>query len=151
MYVRAIAWNAGVGTGVGAGSRGNLMNRRFAALALVAAVASCKNHRSKLDDWPSTSSSLSEDKVEEAKGIDAPPRRAPVTAVKLSPVIHELGAENVVPETIVIQLASAVIDKADVGSSTAKTRLRLTPEVPGSIRYSGVSELTFTPARPDVM
>lgn len=115
----------------------------------VVAVAACKGGKSKLDGWPPASSPVAaEDKANEAKGVDAPPKRDPVTAGKLSPVIHEFGADNVVPTAIVIQLAAPIIDRADVGQGTAKTRIKLTPDLPGTVRYTGVSELTFTPARP---
>ena len=39
-----------------------------------------------------------------------------------------------------------VIDRAEVGQRSAKTRIKITPDVPGAINYTGVSELTFTPA-----
>ena len=52
-----------------------------------------------------------------AKGSgDGPPKRAAITPKSLSPVvIHELGAENVVPTAIVIELASPIIDRGAVG------------------------------------
>jgi uncharacterized protein YfaS (alpha-2-macroglobulin family) len=126
------------------------MNRRIATSILVAAAlaAGCKNNPSKLDGWPNGPRALTQDSTEPAKGVDAPPPREPVTATKLSPVIHELGPDAVVPTTIVIQLATAVIDKADVGMATTKSKLKLTPDVPGTLTYTGVSELTFTPSRP---
>ena len=52
------------------------------------------------------------------------------------------------PTAIVIQLATPVIDKADVGQRTDKTVVKLTPDVKGSVTYTGVSELTFTPSQP---
>jgi hypothetical protein len=125
------------------------MNRRVAtSVMLVAALAAgCKNNRSKLDDWPNGGQrELTKDS--QSKGIDAPPPREPVTAAKLSPVIHELGPDNVVPTTIVIQLAAAVIDKADVGMTSDKTKIKITPETPGRLSFTGVSELTFQPAQP---
>ncbi|HEY5944559.1 MAG TPA: MG2 domain-containing protein, partial [Kofleriaceae bacterium] len=123
------------------------MIRRVAPWVAVAALAACQN-KSPLDDWPSAPRSKSEDKVAQDKGVDAPPKREALTPGKLSPVIHELGAENAVPTSIVIQLASPIIDRADVGQPTTKTVLRLTPALAGSVTYSGVSELTFTPTRP---
>lgn len=121
---------------------------RFATCVMVAAsLAACQN-KSRLDEWPSAPRAISEDKSEQSKGVDAPPKREPATAVKLNPVIHELGTDNVVPTAIVIQLATPVIDRADVGQRTQKTRIKLTPDVPGTVTYTGVSELTFTPSAP---
>src|SRR5947208_2051599 len=100
-------------------------------VAMAALTAACHN-KSKLDDWDSASGgprSLTQDKTEQSKGVDAPPKRDPVTATKLAPVIHEFGTDNVVPTAIVIQLAAPVIDKADVGQRTDKTVVKLTPDV----------------------
>ena len=123
------------------------MIRRLATWVAVAALAACQN-KSLLDDWPSAPRSLSEDQAAAEKGVDAPPEREAVTAAKLEPAIHELGIDKAVPTSIVIQLATPVIDRSDVGQTTRKTVVKLTPEVAGTVRYSGVSELTFTPARP---
>lgn len=123
------------------------MIRRLATWVAVAALAACQN-KSKLDDWPSERRAQSEDQAAEAKGIDAPPKREPVTAAKLAPIIHELGIDNAVPTSIVIQLATPIIDRSDVNRTTRKTIVKLTPEAAGLVTYSGVSELTFTPTRP---
>ena len=123
------------------------MIRGLATLVAVAALAACQN-KSLLDDWPSAERSLSEDKAAAEKGVDAPPKRETLTAARLGPVISELGTENAVPTSIVIQLATPIIDRGDVGQRTAKTVLKLTPALAGTITYSGVSELTFTPSRP---
>jgi len=118
-----------------------------ASLLAALVLAACQN-KSKLDDWPAPPRSKAEDKAAADKGVDAPPKRDPLTAAKLAPVIHEMGSDGAVPTSIVIQLAGAVIDQADVGQRTTKTKLDITPAVAGTITYSGVSELTFTPARP---
>ncbi len=123
------------------------MIRPFATWVAVVALAACQN-KSLLDDWPSAARAKSEDKVAADKGVDAPPAREALTATKLAPVIHELGPDNAVPTTVVIQLAAPVIDRADVGQQTTKTVLKLTPAAAGTITYTGVSELTFTPSRP---
>lgn len=123
------------------------MTRRFATWVVIAALAACQN-KSKLDDWPTVGLTKSEDQQDEEKGVDAPPKREPVTAEKLAPSIHELGAENTVPTSIVIQLATPIIDRADVNRTTRKSVVKLTPDAPGMVTYSGVSELTFTPPRP---
>lgn len=126
--------------------------RRFAPTFLLLAAVGCKNNPSKLDDWPPKgpvgSVTKAEDKAAEDKGVDAPPKRDPVTSSKLEPIIHELGPDNVVPTTIVIQLAQPVIDKVDVGNATVKSSVKITPDIPGRLTYTGVSELTFTPNKP---
>src|SRR6185436_19359116 len=122
----------------------------FALITAITAIASCKNNPSKLDDWPPRGpigpTTKSEDKTAQEQGVDAPPKRDPVTTEKLEPIIHELGPDNVVPTTIVIQLAQPIIDKVDVGNATVKSRLKITPDIPGRLAYTGVSELTFTPS-----
>src|SRR5687768_16418500 len=123
------------------------MIRRLATWVAVAALAACQN-KSLLDDWPSATRPPSEDQVASEKGVDAPPKRDPVTAEKLAPVIHELGSENAVPGSIVIQLATPIIDRQDVRQTTTKTIVKVTPATAGLVTYSGVSELTFTPSRP---
>jgi uncharacterized repeat protein (TIGR01451 family) len=85
-----------------------------------------------------------------AKGSgDGPPKRAAITPKSLAPVlIHELGAEGVVPTAIVIELASPIIDRDAVGSPSPAANLKLSPELPGQLIHTGISELTFTPSRP---
>jgi alpha-2-macroglobulin len=88
--------------------------------------------------------------VDPAKGSgDAAPKRAPITAQSLAPVlIHELGAEGVVPTSIVIELAAPIVDKDAIGSPSPAGNLKLTPPIDGALIHTGISELTFTPARP---
>jgi hypothetical protein len=64
-----------------------------------------------------------------AKGsADGPPKRAAITPKSLSPVvIQELGAENVVPTAVAIELAAAIIDRDAVGSPNPATTLKITP------------------------
>jgi len=83
------------------------------------------------------------------KGSGDAPKRTQLTAKSLSPVIiHELGDDGVVPSQIVIELAAAVVDRDQVGSSIDKKHYKITPSIDGSLNHTGVSELTFTPARP---
>jgi uncharacterized protein YfaS (alpha-2-macroglobulin family) len=119
----------------------------LATWAALAALTACQN-KSLLDGWPSAGLSTNEDKTADKQGVDAPPKREPLTPPKLGPVIHELGPENSVPTSIVIQLATPIIDRSDVGQATTKTIVKLTPAVAGAISYTGVSELMFTPHRP---
>lgn len=112
------------------------------AIALVAVIA-CGGK--KQEDQPNTVKA-----VDMAKGSgDGPPKRAALTPKSLSPVlIHELGAENVVPTSIVIQLGSPIVDRDTVGSPSPAANLKLTPEIAGRLIHTGISELTFTPSRP---
>ena len=120
----------------------------FAACA-VAALGSCKNHKSLLDD-PDGSAKHGAGTTEGSAvaSVDAPPKRQAVTPTKLEPLIHELGMDHVVPTAIVIELATPIIDRDTVGAVSSKSVVTLTPEIAGTLTYSGVSELTFTPARP---
>ncbi len=79
--------------------------------------------------------------------MDLPPKPTVVTSKRADPQIHELGMEHVVPTAIVIELATPIVDRDLIGSVSSKSRVTLVPEVPGTLTYSGVSELTFTPAR----
>ncbi|MBA3539541.1 MAG: hypothetical protein H0T79_07915, partial [Deltaproteobacteria bacterium] len=116
------------------------------------ALAACSNHKSRLDDLGD--GQLMAIGGDGAAGgpkqanLDAPPTRAAVTSKTLAPIIHELGIENVVPTGIVISLATAVIDRDDVGQVSAGSVFKVTPETAGSLTYTGTSELTFTPAKP---
>src|SRR5215510_11145694 len=85
-----------------------------------------------------------------AKGsADAPPKRTQLTAKLLSPVvIHEIASENVVPTAVVIELASAIVDRDAVGSTSPAANLKITPQIGGALIHTGISELTFTPSRP---
>jgi uncharacterized protein YfaS (alpha-2-macroglobulin family) len=81
-----------------------------------------------------------------ATGSGDAPKRAAITAKLISPVvIHELGADNVAPTSIVIELAAPVIDQATVGKPSPAGNLKITPAVAGTLIHTGISELTFTP------
>ena len=125
--------------------------RALASCALVtAALLSCKSHKSLLDDTGTSSGSAGV--VAEGSGatksVDAPPKPATVTPKRADPQIHELGMEHVVPTAIMIELATPIVDRDLIGSVSSKSVVKIVPEVPGRLTYSGVSELTFTPARP---
>jgi len=82
-----------------------------------------------------------------AASADAP-RRTAVTSTSLSPVlIHEIGADNVVPSAVVIEFALPIVGQEAVGSQSPASNLKITPPVAGRLVHSGVSELTFTPNR----
>src|SRR5689334_19744929 len=119
--------------------------RFVSCAAVVVALAGCKGHKSKLDDMGSAPVAHAGSAA--AKDNEAP-KLPPVTPTKLAPVINVLGPENVVPTAIVIEMATPIIDQQQVGGVSSKTKLVITPELPGALAYSGVSELTFTPAAP---
>src|SRR5512140_154172 len=139
------AWNACVKAGVRRQIEGKNMMRGcttcVVAIALAAVIA-CGGK--KQEDQPNTV------KAEDmAKGSGDAPKRAALTPKSLSPVlIHELGAENVVPTAIVIELGAPIVDRDTVGSPSPATNLKLTPEIAGRLIHTGISELTFTPSRP---
>jgi hypothetical protein len=69
---------------------------RFVVLCALAGALSCSSHSSKLDqiaDTPHPSMAAGSDAWSNA----AAPKREPVTATKLEPIIHELGLEHAVP------------------------------------------------------
>jgi hypothetical protein len=128
-----------------------MRNRLIASCAVAAALVSCKSHKSLLDDSDSGGGGTSAGSSEgsgTAKSVDAPPKRTAVSAKKLEPMIHELGMEHVVPTAIVIELAAPIVDRDVIGSVSSKSVVKVVPETAGTLTYSGVSELTFTPARP---
>src|SRR3569623_1584232 len=115
--------------------------------AVIAALGACKGHKSKLDEMGSAPPPVAAGTSAAPKG-DEPPRLPPVTPNKLAPVNNVLGPEGGVPTAGGTELATPIIDPQMVGGVSAKTKFVITPEIAGSLSYSGPSELTFTPARP---
>jgi uncharacterized protein YfaS (alpha-2-macroglobulin family) len=115
----------------------------YAAVIALVAVTACGGK--KAADEAGTANA-----PDQAKGSgEGPPKRAAITPKSLSPVlIHELGAESVVPTAVVIELASPIIDRDTVGSPSPAKNLKVSPELAGNLIHTGISELTFTPARP---
>ena len=122
--------------------------RVLASCVLVAAaLVSCKGGKSKLDDNVTSPGSGTTGGSASAKSVDLPPKPTVVTSKRADPQIHELGMDHVVPTAIVIELATPIVDRDLIGSVSSKSQVKVTPEVPGSLSYTGVSEVTFTPAR----
>ncbi|MEO6774066.1 MAG: MG2 domain-containing protein [Kofleriaceae bacterium] len=123
--------------------------RALASCALVvAALSSCKSHKSLLDDTPGAGATPgTSDGSASPRSVDAPPKPAAVTSKRADPQIHELGMEHVLPSAIVIELATPIVDRSAVGTVSPRSVVKLTPESPGTLKYTGVSELTFTPAK----
>jgi uncharacterized protein YfaS (alpha-2-macroglobulin family) len=123
---------------------------RVSCVAVMAALVACKGSKSRLDEAGTSppASAHGSGVANPGAKIDEAPHLPPVTPTKLSPVINVLGADTVVPTAIVIELATPIVDPALVGTVSSKSKLVITPETAGSLTYSGVSELTFTPARP---
>jgi hypothetical protein len=113
-----------------------------ALAAFVAGCGSCGGKKSETSSGTDGSGSGSGGKVDDA------PKRAALTPQKLQPMIHELGVEGVVPTSIVVELATPVVDRERGRSIAGSTVLKIKPEVPGTLMYTGASELTFTPATP---
>jgi uncharacterized protein YfaS (alpha-2-macroglobulin family) len=118
------------------------------ALAALVAVPACGADNGADKDKPADPATSAT--PEAAKGsADAPPKRTQLTAKSLSPVvIHEIASENVVPTAVVIELASPIIDRQAIGSESPAANLKITPAIAGRLVHTGISELTFTPARP---
>lgn len=67
----------------------------------------------------------------------------PVRAETLTPVIRELASENALPTGVAIEFALPVRPRYESLEGTAVT---FTPEVGGSLRWTGPSSLLFTPS-----
>jgi hypothetical protein len=79
----------------------------------------------------------------------APPRRAVLTAARLSPVlIHEVASDGAVPTQIVVELAAPIVDRSAVGSPSPASNFKISPEIAGTWTHSGISALSFAPPRP---
>ncbi|MBS1122314.1 MAG: hypothetical protein H6Q90_4542 [Deltaproteobacteria bacterium] len=116
------------------------MIRRFAmSVALLGTLASCGGKKS--DDATPKPDEL------DSTGSGDEPKRSAITPQKLAPIIHELGSDNVAPTAIVIALGTPIIAQNEVGRVTSRSVLKLTPEVTGTLTYSGVAELKFTPSQ----
>jgi uncharacterized protein YfaS (alpha-2-macroglobulin family) len=113
-------------------------------IVLVALAAACGG---KKGEKPVTAAAGADAGVA-AISKEGPPKPPPITPKKLAPVMHELANKRDVPSAIVIELATPVIDKDHVGEPSKKTVLKLTPDVEGEITWTGVSTLTFAPAKP---
>jgi uncharacterized protein YfaS (alpha-2-macroglobulin family) len=115
--------------------------RGFATCVLVCALVACGGKK-KADDKGKQDTEATKPTGE------GPPKRPEVTAKKVQPIIHDLGMDNVVPTAIVIELATPIIERDAVGQVSAKSLVKVTPEASGTLVNTGVSEITFTPARP---
>ncbi|MFT3699274.1 MAG: MG2 domain-containing protein [Kofleriaceae bacterium] len=125
--------------------------RVLASCALALSLwISCKGQPSAMDNAgpPPSTPTTGSGAGSGGKSIDAAPKPTPVTSKRVDPQIHELGMEHVVPSAIVIELATPIVDRDLVGAASSKSVVKLVPETAGSLSYTGVSELTFTPARP---
>ena len=118
------------------------------ALVVAALLSSCKSHSSMFDEQSSGTSSSSGGGTGSNKSADQAPKPAAVTSKRADPQIHEFGMDHVVPTAIMIELATPIVDRDRIGAASSKSVIKVTPETAGSLTYSGVSELTFTPARP---
>lgn len=133
------------------------MTGRLRVVSWVASVATlssigvaCSTHRSALDDVGSSTAeagSGSGSAKAAKKDPDAPPPRASVTSAALSPILKELGAEDTLPEAIAISVAAPIVDRDQVGGSSPKTVLQITPALAGTATYTGLSQLAWRPTQ----
>jgi hypothetical protein len=120
---------------------------RICSLALIAAVVGCHS-KSKLDDvGKGAPAGVAASAAGSNADADAP-KRAPVTPASLQPIIHELGRDNELPTSIVIELAQPIVDKDGINGVSGESVIKITPEAAGRLTFSNTSELTFTPLRP---
>lgn len=114
-----------------------------AATVLMLVTTSCGGDKS--EPAASAPNATAPPKAEVADG-SAP--RAPITAAAMSPVgIYPVGPTDAAPTSILIQLAAPIIEQSRVGQGS-NSKVKITPEIPGTLVNSGVSELRFTPHRP---
>ncbi len=127
-----------------------IKGRRLLAVALCAAVSiTCSSKKSSLERLGKAGAgSHGKGAGSDGKPDADAPKRALVTAKRIQPLIHELGEEHVVPTAVVIELATPIVERGSVGGTSSQSVVKVTPETAGTLVYSGVSELTFTPARP---
>ncbi|RKG58727.1 hypothetical protein D7X30_14090 [Corallococcus sp. AB011P] len=107
------------------------------ALLVGALAAGCKQEPAKTPP-AATSSATAPD-----AGATSPSTTAPVQAAKLTPVIHELASENALPTGVVIEFALPVRPRYESVDGSVVT---VSPEVGGSLRWTGPSSLLFTPS-----
>jgi uncharacterized protein YfaS (alpha-2-macroglobulin family) len=84
-----------------------------------------------------------------AAGASAGAAPAPVKAETLEPLIHPLGPEGAVPTRVVFEFSRPLVAEGELNQPLGEeTRLSVTPEARGSLRFTGPSTLTFTPSAP---
>ncbi len=116
---------------------------RFAiSLTAIAVLAACGSKKTDEASKDKPKAVLPKDKT------DIPPKALALDVAQLKPVIHALGPDRAVPTSIVIELATPVMDQESLNGESALTKFTITPEIAGSLSFTGVSELTFTPAQP---
>lgn len=81
-----------------------------------------------------------------AEPVDGPPKKLALTPQKLAPILREIGADGRLPGAVAIELATAVT--AEAGYVGEDTVVKVTPATPGSLQYTSVSGLVWTPSRP---
>ncbi|HWO17227.1 MAG TPA: MG2 domain-containing protein [Kofleriaceae bacterium] len=133
-----------------------MKTRLLIAAAVLLAAGACGRSSSKSSSGSSGTSSLAKaaaaaaaaaagaDEQTDAAG-DAPPKREALTPKSLSVVIHALAAADSVPTAVVFDVGVPIVDRYAVGSGTGQSAVKITPEVRGTLTYSSVSGLRFTP------
>jgi alpha-2-macroglobulin len=102
---------------------------------LVAAGSSCGRGDSRVEEKPPQVSTTAPN-VEKSMQIDVE---------SLSPVIREIGHADGLPEKVVFEFARPLV--AGPGDAGADTQVKVTPAVPGALRFLGPSSLAFFPAK----
>ncbi|HVO29220.1 MAG TPA: MG2 domain-containing protein, partial [bacterium] len=67
-----------------------------------------------------------------------------LTADRLHPVLHAIGGDDALPTKVVFDFSLPVFENAKIGSAS-RSELKVTPEVPGTLRVGSVSTLEFVP------
>ncbi len=83
-----------------------------------------------------------------AEAEEASEEPAPLTAVELHPIIRALGTQGVLPEKIVVEFSQPCVEREALRKELSDgTQLHIEPEVEGSLQFTGLSTLTFTPRK----
>jgi hypothetical protein len=64
--------------------------------------------------------------------------------------VHETGPTGAIPTSIVVELATPAADRKQIHRNV-HTGFQITPALPGSLRWTASSQLTFTPDAPGFM
>ncbi|PTL80538.1 Ig-like domain-containing alpha-2-macroglobulin family protein [Vitiosangium sp. GDMCC 1.1324] len=108
------------------------------AALLVGALAGCNKDESK-----STPASSGTSSTPGAPASGSPDTGVPPSAESLTPVIHEIGSEGMMPREVVLEFPRAVAPE----DNTVKkgTVVTVSPDVQGSLTFRSSSTLVFTP------
>ncbi|MCP3097593.1 MG2 domain-containing protein [Myxococcus sp. K15C18031901] len=117
----------------------------IAALLLGATLTACKQESQGTTPTPSGTPAPTAAATAQDAGSPGATTPAPIVVETLTPVIREVAAEGIIPDTLVIELSRPVLARGSVGEETV---LRVRPGVQGRLTWTSDSTLTFTAQAP---